>query len=69
MAIKQPKIQNVDNSKPLNDMVNEYNKMYADPKEYAQTTYQKQINDLGRVDPRSARYKTVIPQDKGKIPN
>lgn len=69
MPIKQPKIEKMDNSKPLGSMIDAYNKMWEDPKEYAQTTYAKQIKDLGRVDPRSARYKTVIPQDKGKIPN
>ena len=67
--MKQPPIQKIDNKEYLSGLVDGYNEMYADPKAYAETKYAAQIKSLGRVSPRDARYKTVIPQDKNKIPN
>ena len=54
----------------LSDLVDGYNKMYADPKEYAQTTYLANIKSQGRPygGERDARTKAVKKWNKNDIP-
>lgn len=54
----------------LSDLVDGYNKMYADPLEYAKTTYANQIKSQGRPygGNRDARTNAVKPWDKNDIP-
>ena len=61
------------NNKPsgtMDDLVNGYNKMMEDPKEYANTTYAAQIKSQGRPwgGPLDARTKANKPWDKNAIP-
>lgn len=57
-------------SSTLDSLVDGYNKMMNDPKEYAQTTYQSQINSLGRPygGERDARNKANKSWNKSDIP-
>lgn len=54
----------------LSDLVDGYNKMYADPLEYAKTTYAAQIKSQGRRwgGSRDAINLSVKPWDKNSIP-
>lgn len=57
-------------SNVLSDLVDGYNKMYTDPLEYANGTYQKNIDSLGRPygGDLDARNKAQKPWNKKDIP-
>lgn len=54
----------------LQELVDGYDKMMKDPKQYAETTYKSQINSLGRPwgGERDARTKANKKWDKSDIP-
>ena len=64
--------KNSERPSEMQGLVNGYNKMMEDPKEYANTTYKKQINNQGRAwskwNGRDTTDKTVKPWPKGNIP-
>ena len=64
--------KNSERPSAMQGLVNGYNKMMEDPKEYANTTYKSQINKQGRAwgkwNGRDTTDKTVKPWPKGNIP-
>lgn len=62
--------KNQESPNALSTLVDGYNKMYADPLEYANTTYASQVKSLGRPygGSRDARTKAVKPWNIGDIP-
>jgi hypothetical protein len=62
--------QNAQRPSDMQNLVNGYNKMMEDPKQYANTTYLSQIKSQGRPwgGTRDARTKANKPWDKNGIP-
>ena len=59
-----------DNKSNMQSLVDGYNKMMEDPKEYAETTYKAQIKSQGRPwgGPLDARTKANKAWDKNDVP-